>query len=358
MRILRRCGVFLPVLFLAFLMRTGAQAPGQPVPPAQPPPSQPAQPQPQGQQPPNYTIAVTVPVVNVDAVVTDNDGNYVSGLKKENFRILEDNAPQEITNFSTGDAPFTIVLLMEFNMRGFGYYNYTGIRWADEFLRQVRPKDWIALESFSIRPNVEVDFTHDPREIEQALAGMRIPPAFIEANLFDAVADVLDRMKDVKGRKAVLVLASGADTFSRLTFDKAMARLKETDVNVFCVGVGEQLALQQEMFGGAGTTSLSYIQAQQQLKTFAALTGGRYWAPRFDGEIPGIMADVANSLRNQYSLAYTPTNSNLDGKYRKIKVELVSDNGGPFVINNAKGKPVKVVVYARQGYTAPKSDVN
>ena len=74
---------------------------------------------------------MTVPVVNVDAVVTDNDGNYVTGLKKENFRILEDGAPQEITNFSTGDAPFTVVMLMEFNMRGFGYYNYTGIRWAD-----------------------------------------------------------------------------------------------------------------------------------------------------------------------------------------------------------------------------------
>jgi len=361
MRFLLRCGAALALVFLAFLMRTRAQGPAQPTaPPQSSAPSQPAQApqQGQGQQPPNYSIAVTVPVVNVDAVVTDNDGNYVSGLKKENFRILEDGQPQEISGFSTGDAPITVVLLMEFNMRGFGYYNYTGIRWADQFLREMRPKDWIALESFSIRPNVEVDFTHDPREIEQGLASMTIPPAFIEANLFDAVADVIDRLRDVKGRKAVLVLASGADTFSRLTFDKIQARLKETDVNVFCVGVAEQLALQEEMFGGAGTTSLSYIQAQQQLKTFAALTGGRYWAPRFDGEVPGIMADVANSLRNQYSLAYTPSNSTPDGKYRKIKVALVGNDGGPFVINNAKGKPVKVVVYARQGYTAPKSDVN
>jgi VWFA-related protein len=347
-RFLLRCGMALPLLFLAFQASAPAQGPAQPAPPAQ---------QSQTQQP-NYSIAVTVPVVNVDAVVTDNDGNYVTGLKKENFRILEDGAPQEITNFSTGDAPFTIVLLMEFNMRGFGYYNYTGIRWADEFLRQIRPNDWIALESFSIRPNVEVDFTHDPREILQALASMRVPPAFIEANLFDAVADVVDRMRDVKGRKAVLVLASGADTFSRLTFDKIQARLKENDVTIFCVGVAEQLALQQEMFGGSGTNSLSYIQAQQQLKTFAALTGGRYWSPRFDGEVPGIMADVAGSLRNQYSLGYTPSNQALDGKYRKIKVELLAAGGGPFSITNAKGKNVKVQVYARQGYTAPKSDVN
>jgi VWFA-related protein len=353
MRFLLRCGMALPLLFLAFQASAPAQGPAQPTPPAQqaPPPQQ------SQTQQPNYSIAVTVPVVNVDAVVTDNDGNYVGGLKKENFRILEDGAPQEITNFSTGDAPFTIVLLMEFNMRGFGYYNYTGIRWADDFLRQIRPNDWIALESFSIRPNVEVDFTHDPREILQALNSMRVPPAFIEANLFDAVADVIDRMRDVKGRKAVLVLASGADTFSRLTFDKIQARLKETDVSIFCVGVAEQLALRQEMFGGTGTNSLSFIQAQQQLKTFAALTGGRYWSPRFDGEVPGIMADVAGSLRNQYSLGYTPSNQALDGKYRKIKVELLAADGGPFTITNAKGKNVKVTVYARQGYTAPKSDV-
>jgi VWFA-related protein len=203
-----------------------------------------------------------------------------------------------------------------------------------------------------------VDFTHDPREIQQALAGMRVPPAFIEANLFDAVADVIDRLRDVKGRKAVLVLASGADTFSKLTFDKTLARLKETDVTIFTVGVAEQLALQQEMFGGTGTADLAFLQAQQQLKAFAALTGGRFWSPRFDGEVPGIMADVAGSLRNQYSLAYSPSNQALDGKYRKIKVELLGKDGGPFSITNAKGKNVKVTVYARQGYMAPKSDVN
>src|SRR5579862_2341271 len=175
MRFLLRCGMALPLLFLAFQASAPAQGPAQPAPPAQQaPPAQPSQ-----SQAPNYSIAVTVPVVNVDAVVTDNDGNYVSGLKKENFRILEDGQPQEISGFSTGDAPITVVLLMEFNMRGFGYYNYTGIRWADQFLREMRPKDWIALESFSIRPNVEVDFTHDPREIEQGLASMTIPPAFI-----------------------------------------------------------------------------------------------------------------------------------------------------------------------------------
>ena len=88
------------------------------------------------------------------------------------------------------------------------------------------------------------------------------------------------------------------------------------------------------------------------------MTGGRSWLPRFDGEIPSIMQEVAASLRNQYSLAYSPTNETLDGKYRKIKVDLVAPDGGPLTVLNEKGKKVKFVVYARQGYTAPKSNVD
>jgi hypothetical protein len=87
------------------------------------------------------------------------------------------------------------------------------------------------------------------------------------------------------------------------------------------------------------------------------MTGGRTWFPRFDGEIPGIMADVAGSLRNEYSLGYIPSNPKNDGKYRKIKVEVVAPDGGPLTVLDQKGKKRKFQVYARQGYTAPTSSV-
>ena len=115
--------------------------------------------------------------------------------------------------------------------------------------------------------------------------------------------------------------------------------------------------MNMDMRGGGGFgQQLTGLQAENQLKTFAAMTGGRSWSPRFDGEIPSIMQDVAASLRNQYSMVYSPSNTATDGKYRKIKVELVAPDGGPLTVNDQRGKKVKFVVYARQGYLAPSSN--
>ncbi len=310
---------------------------------------------PPAQTAPGFSISVTVPVVSVDVVVTDNNGNYLKDLKKENFRISEDGTVQTITNFAPSEAPITIVMLLEFSKLGYQFFTMNARSWSVAFLNNLKPDDWVALESFNMRPNVEVDFTHNRDEIMQGLYSMVFPP-FSESNLFDGLSDVLDRMKDVKGKKAVLVLASGIDTFSRLTLDQTLKRIRETDATIFTVGVAETFFLTQAP--GAFGQQLTYIQAQNQLKTFAAMTGGRSWLPRFDGEIPGIMQEVATSLRNQYSMAYSPTNETLDGKYRKIKVELVAPDGGPLTVLNQKGKKVKFEVYARQGYTAPKSNVD
>jgi len=260
--------------------------------PQQQPPNSQQQPQ-QDQQQPGYSISVTVPIVNVDVVVTDNDGNYLNGLKKENFRITEDGKPQTISNFATGEAPITVVVLVEYSRFAYGWYLYNARNWADVFLHQLKPNDWVALASFAMRPNVEVDFTHNVRDIEQGLVTMSMP-TFTESCIFDALIDTMDRLRDVKGKKAILVLASGVDTFSRATLNDTLQKMKETDVSIFGVGVAEQAQIMSEAQTGAGS-NLTYLQAQNQLRTFAQMTGGRAWFPRFDGEIPSIMSDVAGS---------------------------------------------------------------
>ena len=339
-------GVLIATLILPVSeLRALAQAPPQP------------QQKDQQQKPPEYSISVEVPLVTVDVVATTNSGGFITGLKKENFRVLEDGVPQTITNFAPTEAPITMVILMEFSKLGFQVFAYNATNWAYDFLSQLQRDDWVALVTFDLRTHIDVDFTRDKQEVRQAVVHLMFP-GFSEANLFDAVNDTVDRLQDVKGKKSILILASGFDTFSKHTLDQTLKRLRQTDVTIFSVGVGRDLIERMDALGYlSGSQRVGYYQAENQLRTFAQMTGGRAWFPRFDGELPSIFREVAASLRNQYSLSYTPANRTRDGKYRKIKVELVNADGSPLVVVDQKGKKQKYVVYAREGYIAPKGNV-
>ncbi len=296
-------------------------------------------------------IIVDVPLVNVDVVVTDNRGTFISGLQKSNFRVLEDGVPQSVTNFAPTDAPITIVMLLEFSKLGYGFFAYDAKDWAYGFLNQLKKEDWVALVSFDLKSRIEVDFTRNKREVQQHLSRLYFP-SFSEASLFGAVVDTLEQLKDVKGKKAMLILASGFDTgLGKHTLDDALKACRQTDVTIFSVGVSRDII---ERYGWDNVT---YLQAQNQLGAFARFTGGRAWFPRFQGELPGIFQEVGSHLRNQYSLGYVPANQKRDGKLRKIKVELVDENGNPLVVIDQNKKKVKYQVYAREGYVVPKAGV-
>jgi VWFA-related protein len=303
------------------------------------------------------TISVEVPVVTLDVIATTTNGDIIPGLKRDNFRILEDGVPQSITNFAPSDAPITMVVLLEFDNVFGGWFSGQAKYWADALFPNLNQKDWVALVTFDMKPRTEVDFTQNKDEVRQAISRLYFP-GFSESNLYDALLDTVDRLKDVKGKKSILVLASGVDTFSKHTLDQTFKLLRQTDTTIFVVGVDKPISNYLEMHRGLGTnTRMNFLQGENQLKTFASMTGGFSWFPQFDGEIPGIMRQVAAFLRHQYSLTYTPSNHTADGKYRKVKVELVAPDGGPLTVLDQKGKKQKIVVYAREGYQAPKGGV-
>lgn len=340
-----------------------AQAPvgpqGTPPAPSNPPPSTAPKPAPQQNktQESGVTITVEVPVVTLDVVATTQHGDIIPGLKKENFRVLEDGQPQTITNFGPTDAPITMVMLMEFSARGYDWFAYQAKYWADALFPNLNQKDWIALVTFDMHPRMEVDFTQNKDEVRAALYHLYFP-GFSESNVFDALLDTLERLKDVKGKKSILLLATGVDTFSKHTLDQTMKLIRGTDVTIFAVGLDKPFTNWAELHHVLGSMGrMDFLQGENQLRTFTSMTGGFAWFPQFDGEIPGIMREVAEFLRHQYSLTYTPSNRTPDGKYRKIKVELVAPDGSPLVVTDQKGKKQKWVVYAREGYTAPKGGV-
>jgi VWFA-related protein len=306
-------------------------------------PSPPADQKPQDQ----FTINVEVPLVTLDVVVADDRGDPITGLQKNNFRVSEDGVAQPVSNFATPEAPITCVMVVEFSSRGiYGYpvYAANAVNWADVFLAQLRKDDWIGLVSFDMRTHVEVDFTQDKMAVHSYLSRMIIP-GFRESNVFDAVMETLDNLKDVKGRKAMLLLASGIDTFSKHTLDDLLKRVKQTDVTIYPVGVARFLSYYLEGRGLlSGPGRLDFYQAENQMNEIARLTGGHAFFPVFDGAVPGIMQEVASMLRSQYSLGYTPTNQSRDGKYRKIKVEVVGTDGAPLEVKDQKGKKLKLII--------------
>lgn len=332
-------------------------------------------------------ITTSTNVVNVDAVVYNKKtGQIVTGLKKPNFTVFADGVAQTITNFSTPEAPITIVMLVEYSKwseffavygsGGFDPGTYEVIRPAAMFLSQFikPPDDFASVVAFDIRPTPLTDFTNDPGRIGQVInLLLRNSPAFRETNLFDALKFVMvggrgdsvvleDSKSDkadynglvsVQGRRrAVILVASGIDTFSKINYGDARKVLQNAGIPVYIIGTGnlfkkkygDMLPATDGLTGMPGRMTL--LQADNTLQTFAKETGGAFYPVTFEGELPKVLGSINALLRSQYSLGFNPGDVQ-DGKQHKLKVSIDIDGDGNY-------DDKEYVIQARQFYNAPK----
>ncbi len=320
-----------------------------------PPPPPPPTSTPKVEGMPDYSIKVNVPLVNVDVSVLSKSGQFIPGLQQGNFRVFEDGQQQQITNFSVSKAPITAVLLVEFASTNY-YFLVDALRASYAFANSLKKDDWVAVSYYDMQPHILTDFTQDKNSVFGALNQMNMP-GFSETNLFDALYDTLDRLDRVEGKKYIILISTGVDTFSKLTLDKIMKKIKDTkDVTIFPISIGfyARVVTNDHPNRGLGIPSgrMDYLQADNQMRTFAAMTGGRAYFPRFQAEYAEEFQDIGNDIRNQYSISYHPTNTKLDGTYRKLKVQVQAPDGSPLKVKDQKGKDVKIDVVAREGYTA------
>ena len=307
---------------------------------------------------PEYSLRVDVPVVTVDARVVMKDGRPIAlppNVAKEHFKVFEDGVPQKIQTVTQSEAPITAVLLVEFAAKNYNFLN-DALNSSYMFASNLKPIDWVAVIEFDMKSHILVDFTQDKQAIFGALNTLRIP-GFSETNLWDAMYDTLDRLDRIPGHKELVIVASGVDTMSHMTFDKILKKVKSTpNVTIYTVTTGNALRTMMEArYGGNpnyNMANMDFLVADNQMKTFASLTGGRWYSPRFMGEMPEIFKEVAQSIRNQYTITYQSTNPKMDGTYRKLKVELVGPNDAPLVIKDEKNHDIKYQIIARDGYTA------
>jgi len=325
------------------IKKKSADAPEPPPPAAE----QPKVKNPGGQ---TFSLRVDVPIVSLDVnVILDKTHQFVPGLRPANFLVLEDGVEQQVQSVRITQTPITAVMLLEFASTNYNYIRDM-FNTSVSFYRSLQPKDYVAVITFDMKTHILTDFTNNKDQVADSLRSMMIP-TFSEVNTFDALYETLDRTSRIEGRKYIILIGSGRDTFSKITLDKILAKVKATpNVTIFAIGTG---ALANEMRGGmGGMAEMNTLQAQNQLKTFAQMTGGMYFYPIFQGELPDIFAEINNSIRNQYVVTYRPTNAKNDGTYRKVKVLLVDNEGKPLKMQDEKQKPVKYSVIARDGYNA------
>jgi VWFA-related protein len=304
----------------------------------------------------NFSLRIEVPEVTVDVgVILEKTHQFVPNLKPNNFKVYEDGIEQKIAGFKRVEAPITALMLCEFAGSNYTYaFNYDMLNAAYSFAEQLRPQDYVALMTFDMRTHIVTDFTQDKRQVYEAINTLRIP-GFNERNLFDALYEAEDRLSRIEGRKYIILVASGRDTFSKLTLDQILKKVKSTpDITIFAISTGGALRAITEGRGGFGgqLRDIDYLQADNEMKTFAKLTGGDFYQPRFEAEFPDIFADVNKNIRSKYQLVYHPSNAKQDGSYRKLHVELVDDEGKPLRFQDEKHHPLKYDVIARDGYRA------
>lgn len=291
-------------------------------------------------------LRVAVNQVKVDVTVQDQDGNLIQGLRKENFKIYEEKVQQEITFFSPIEAPITAVLLTEYSSVIPWRWLYEAWLASHVFVDQMRPEDWVAAVAYDIRPEILVDFTHSKGQVLNALRKLNYP-SWRESNLYDAVHFVLDGMEDLEGKVAIILVTSGLDTFSKKNLDQTLDRVKEANAVIYAISLGGSTRVRNEQ-RYSNSTRMDLIQADAVLKAFAKHTGGEAFFPRFEQQYRGIFQTISMLLRNQYSLGYVSTNTKKDGKFRKIKVEVIADVDGD-------GQPdKKLKLKHRDGYLVAK----
>jgi Ca-activated chloride channel family protein len=296
---------------------------------------------PQGQT----SISVSVDLVSLQVLVTDTKGNAILGLKPENFTIYEDNVKQEILNFSPIESDVTAVILAEYSNNIVPFIEDVWNAMAT-FANSLRKEDWVAVIGYDMRPTILCDFSRDRRELDDALNRFRYP-ATSYSNLSDALIDTLDRTQEIEGKVAVILLSTGLDTFSRHTYDEALDKCKQANASIYAISLGQYYRLRLEARGYLSNDSrMTLLMADNRLQSFADLSGGAAYFPRFQSELPSIFKNISQMLRSQFSIAYSSTNTNKDGKFRKIRVDVNTP------LTDTKGKPLKLKVITRKGYKA------
>ena len=302
-------------------------------------------------QHPEQTIRVGVDRVNVGVIVTDHNGHFVEGLRREDFRVFDNGIEQPLTGFAAVEEPAQVLLLIE---AGPAVYllEEGHLQAALALLNGLSSGDRVAVVKYADSPTALLDFTPDKQAAVAAFGQLRFNLGFGSLNLSASVSKVLEWLSSVQGKKTIVLLATGVDTSLLNESERVMQQLKVADVRLLAVSLtGNMQNLQpgnkkKSPATNSIKTAQEFEQANQLLKRMAESTGGRAYFPSSAKEFSSVYAEIAQLVRHEYSLAFAPPAR--DGLVHSIEVHVVA---GQKPAANVPGSPYRVD--HRQAYLAP-----
>ena len=272
-------------------------------------------------------LKIDVDLVLVNAAVIDQEGRPVTGLEKTRFQVWEDKVQQEIRYFSTEEGPMSLGIIFDIS-RSMADKLSVSRDAVTTFLKTGTPADEYALIEFNDRPFVVQDFTSDITDFQNRIA---LASSSGSTALYDAVYLGIEKLRHAHNRrKALLLVTDGEDNHSHYTFADVKQLAKESDVQLFAIGIAG-LPITTATKGNKSGRAV--------LQELVELTGGEVFFTTDVRKLDDICSKISDSLRNEYLLGYASTNTTKDGKWRRLHLK----------VNNMS----RIRVHARSGYYAP-----
>ena len=280
---------------------------------------------------PEFRIGVKVDLVVFYTSVIDKNNHFVSGLERGRFRVIEDGVEQKIESFSQEDVPVSMGIVLDLSGSMRGKIEQVN-RAALAFLKAGNPGDEFFLIGFNDDVELLQDYTDDIDEVSDALENTVVAG---KTHLYDAIYLGVEKAQTgAKSRKALVVITDGNDDTSYYSLKELIAKIQESDVQVFCVGLLDELPRKGIFSGWSNSEAKKY---QDALVRISEETGGNAFFPREASELRGVVDEIARDLRGQYGIGYFSSNTASDGAFRTVKIELTDKKNDGMKIRHRRG---------------------
>jgi len=308
----------------------------------------------QGNQKTEIRFDPAIGMVTLKLLVQDPSGFFIPNIRRDNFVVFENNVRQSNATVEIEHSSVSLALLIEYGGRQKALSRELGLavnRTSQQILDQLGRQDSISIFKYGNSIEQLADSSHGYDSIVQTLNSLEGPPEFSETNFYDALAFMLRRMQGVSGRKAIIAISSGNDTFSKINYDDLLQSVKDSDTPIYVIGIGRVLSHASPARGTIGPSSkIDWKGLENQLIAIAKTSGGRAYFPESLIDLTSVYDDIMENMRVRYVITYKPSATDAQSP-RRVRVELINPKtGGPLEILDATGKVIKASIALQASY--------